>query len=368
MKRLIEKTVFSGLVMACRLATWPTSTSPSLAKATTEGVSRLPSWLGITVGVPPSMTATTEFVVPRSMPITFAIASLLSWSRRSARVRSSGDRPLEPARDLGLGLHVHDTVDLAAAPQHEQRGNAARVEARGGGRVLVDVELADLHAAGELSGQLLDHRREHPAGPAPRRPQVEQHGQRRGFGLAGEVGVGDDDGRRVERQGPLAAPAHGMLAGADGRRRHAVGRAARRAADEGDLSGRCHSPTPRDAGARNRAPARAPARPPARTGVARGPAPRATVHPRSDRAPGATARAIRPAPRSRTTAIPRARPDAPGRGSTGRVARPRPSGPRPARRSRGSPRPAATRPPRAASPARRPRCAPASAGATPSAA
>ena len=33
MNRLIEKTVFSGLVTACRLATWPTSRSPSLVNA-----------------------------------------------------------------------------------------------------------------------------------------------------------------------------------------------------------------------------------------------------------------------------------------------------------------------------------------------
>ena len=33
----------------------------------------LPSWLTITVGSPPSMTATTELVVPRSMPIIFAL-------------------------------------------------------------------------------------------------------------------------------------------------------------------------------------------------------------------------------------------------------------------------------------------------------
>ena len=43
MKRLIEKTVFSGLVTACRLATWPTSRSPSLVSATTDGVVREPS-------------------------------------------------------------------------------------------------------------------------------------------------------------------------------------------------------------------------------------------------------------------------------------------------------------------------------------
>ena len=74
MNRLIENTVFSGFVMAWRLATWPTRISPSFAKATTDGVRRLPSRFGMTVGVPPSMTATTEFVVPRSMPITLAMA------------------------------------------------------------------------------------------------------------------------------------------------------------------------------------------------------------------------------------------------------------------------------------------------------
>src|SRR2546428_5522844 len=60
MKRLIENTVFSGFVIAWRLATCPTRISPSLVKPTTEGVSRLPSWFAITVGLPPSTTATTR--------------------------------------------------------------------------------------------------------------------------------------------------------------------------------------------------------------------------------------------------------------------------------------------------------------------
>src|SRR5258706_14370708 len=68
MLRFTDRIVRSGLVMAWRLATSPTSTSPFLAKATTDGVVRPPSALGITVGSPPSRTLTTELVVPRSMP------------------------------------------------------------------------------------------------------------------------------------------------------------------------------------------------------------------------------------------------------------------------------------------------------------
>src|SRR5438067_11751809 len=68
MWRFTERMVRSGLVMAWRLATSPTRTSPVLEKPTTEGVVRPPSALGMTVGSPPSRTETTELVVPRSMP------------------------------------------------------------------------------------------------------------------------------------------------------------------------------------------------------------------------------------------------------------------------------------------------------------
>src|SRR4028119_1316145 len=69
MNRLIEKTVFFGLVMACRLATCPTRRSPLLAKPTTDGVVRFPSALGMTFASLPSITATTLLVVPRSIPM-----------------------------------------------------------------------------------------------------------------------------------------------------------------------------------------------------------------------------------------------------------------------------------------------------------
>ncbi len=77
MWRLTLAMVRSTLVTAWRLAVSPTSTSPSLVKATTEGVVRKPSALAMTVGSPPSRTETTEFVVPRSMPTARAMVVLL---------------------------------------------------------------------------------------------------------------------------------------------------------------------------------------------------------------------------------------------------------------------------------------------------
>src|SRR4051812_26691509 len=65
--------VFSGFVTAWRFATCPARRSPLFANPTTDGVVRPPSWFGITTGCPPSITATTELVVPRSIPIILLI-------------------------------------------------------------------------------------------------------------------------------------------------------------------------------------------------------------------------------------------------------------------------------------------------------
>ena len=69
MNLLMEKTVFSGLVTACRLAVAPTYLSFERGlTATIDGVVRPPSEFSTTRGSPPSMTAMHELVVPRSMP------------------------------------------------------------------------------------------------------------------------------------------------------------------------------------------------------------------------------------------------------------------------------------------------------------
>src|SRR6202051_1801475 len=84
MNRLMDEIVFSGLTAACRRASCPTSRSPDLVNATTEGVVREPSEFGMTTGSPPSMTAMTELVVPRSIPTVFGIYQLFL---QVARVR-----------------------------------------------------------------------------------------------------------------------------------------------------------------------------------------------------------------------------------------------------------------------------------------
>src|SRR2546422_4476632 len=97
--------------MAWRFATWPTRRSPVLVKATTEGVVRLPSALGMTCGSPPSMPATHEFVVPRSMPIIFPITSLRPSTRRGRSAPPLGEfsdfaTPFQGAARVRLASHL----------------------------------------------------------------------------------------------------------------------------------------------------------------------------------------------------------------------------------------------------------------------
>ena len=77
MRRFTSKMVLVGLVTAWRLAGWPTRRSSSV-KATIEGVVRAPSEFSITRAWLPSMMATQELVVPRSIPITLPMFRSLS--------------------------------------------------------------------------------------------------------------------------------------------------------------------------------------------------------------------------------------------------------------------------------------------------
>ena len=102
MKRLIEKTVFSGFVTACRLAGAPTRRSPPSVNATTEGVVRAPSAFSITVGSPPSRTAMHELVVlRRRLRRELVGRGLVPFLH--ARLRPAGGQPLQPTRTASDG-------------------------------------------------------------------------------------------------------------------------------------------------------------------------------------------------------------------------------------------------------------------------
>ena len=78
MNLLTELIVCSGFVIACLLAGSPTLRSPlpPSRNAKIDGVVLRPSLFCITTGSFPSITATQEFVVPKSMPMILPISVL----------------------------------------------------------------------------------------------------------------------------------------------------------------------------------------------------------------------------------------------------------------------------------------------------
>src|SRR5437899_2810733 len=68
-------------MMACCLAIWPTRISPPLANPTIDGQRLPPSAVGMTTELPACTAATTELVVPKSMPTILAMGDppLMRW-------------------------------------------------------------------------------------------------------------------------------------------------------------------------------------------------------------------------------------------------------------------------------------------------
>src|SRR4051812_9556824 len=100
--------VLAALLVACRLATCPTSRSPAAVKPTTDGVVRAPSAFGITLisGRPsapvPSRTDTHELVVPRSIPMILPIHALARPQRGGHTSSVRQDSPTRVVHSAAL--------------------------------------------------------------------------------------------------------------------------------------------------------------------------------------------------------------------------------------------------------------------------
>src|SRR6202008_4113867 len=68
-----------------------TRRSPSSLKATIDGVVRMPSAFSMTLAFLPSITATHEFVVPRSIPMTFPMVPISFRWQQVGRAQMAPD-------------------------------------------------------------------------------------------------------------------------------------------------------------------------------------------------------------------------------------------------------------------------------------
>ena len=108
----MPNSVLVGFVTAWRLAGWPTRRSPSPVIATMDGVVRAPSAFSMTLGSLPSITATQELVVPRSIPITLLMRFVLTRC----------GKPGPPASAAPAPAPFHDTEKIRACARPPLRG------------------------------------------------------------------------------------------------------------------------------------------------------------------------------------------------------------------------------------------------------
>src|SRR6185436_6138677 len=100
------------------------SFSPRGVNATIEGVVRAPSRLAITLGLPPSMTAMQQLVVPRSMPMTLPMSGLLAAGRGREGAAVHADADERGPQDA--------IVEEPAALQHRRNRAGRRLRGRVG--------------------------------------------------------------------------------------------------------------------------------------------------------------------------------------------------------------------------------------------
>src|SRR5712691_10716777 len=88
--------------------------------------------------------------------------------------RSGGDVWLDLPEDRFLAANPHHASLLLTILEHDERGDAHDPVAKRSLRVVVDVELYGFELVGMGPRDLLDQRRDHVAGHAPLRPEINQ--------------------------------------------------------------------------------------------------------------------------------------------------------------------------------------------------
>src|SRR5258708_23770709 len=107
------------------------------------------------------------------------------------------DEFVEAGPEIALAAEADNLFGHLAVLEQEKRGNGAYAVFGGEGLMLIDVHLADVHAAGILVGEFVEDGGDHFAGTAPFRPEINEHGAGgfNDFLLKVIGGAGDDIGR-----------------------------------------------------------------------------------------------------------------------------------------------------------------------------
>lgn len=99
------------------------------------------------------------------------------------------ERAFEPGAQRRLGRCSRLAVDDLTSPHQQERRDALHGETSRHARRGVGVHLDELHASRELVRELVQHRADHAARTAPRRPDVDQNRERPGVGNLRERAV-----------------------------------------------------------------------------------------------------------------------------------------------------------------------------------
>ncbi len=116
--------------------------------------------------------------------------------RSSPAQRSRREHWPQPLLQRSARKRADHPIDLLPVPDHDQQRDRLRPEPAGESWVRVDIDLHDLDVPRVSLREVFKYRRDQPAGPTPRRPEID-HNRHRCRGLGSErVAVGVDDPRQ----------------------------------------------------------------------------------------------------------------------------------------------------------------------------